>query len=58
MNSDDGVRVRIDAAVRAIEEAQKLNNRMQKKFAGSQSEWHEHESIDEKLYEALKALGN
>ena len=47
----------IDKAVEMIVQAQRFNTQMQRKHAISSTEWHEHEAIDDRLHDALGALG-
>lgn len=47
----------IDAAVEKILEAQKLNESMQRSHKPGDPAWHLHETIDDKLHDALAALG-
>lgn len=56
--SDSSAVQRILDAVSFINEARKLNEAEQKKHAGCTTEWHVHETIDDKLHEALLLLGD
>jgi len=46
------------AAISSLLEAQKLNETMQKKHAQGAPDWHMHETIDDKIHEALSKLGH
>jgi len=48
---------RIDDAVEKIIEAQLLNSQMQQAYKIGDSMWHRHETIDDKLHDALEVLG-
>lgn len=48
---------RIDEAVAKILEAQQLNATMQRKHELGSTAWHEHETVDDKLHDALASLG-
>ena len=48
---------KIDEAVAAVEEALRRNAHLQKRFKLGSDEWHACESVDDKLYDALAALG-
>lgn len=56
--SADGAAQKVDAAVRHIEEARKLNETLQKQYAPDSASYAHCEQIDDKLFDALKALGN
>lgn len=47
----------IDEAVAKINEAMRINERLQKQFKAPSPEWHMCETIDDKLFDALRALG-
>jgi len=47
----------IDKAVEMIIQAQRFNEAMQRKHKIGTIEWHEHEAIDDRLHDALGALG-
>lgn len=53
-----GVRARIEAAVESLGEVKKLNELLQTKCTVGSSAWQTHEVIDDKIFEALQALGN
>jgi hypothetical protein len=44
-------------AITKLQEARKLNDQMQKAAVGT-PEWHMHETIDDRLHDALTALGD
>jgi hypothetical protein len=48
---------KIDTAVEAIRIAQQLNDQMQRQHQPGTTPWHHHETIDDRLHEALAALG-
>ena len=48
----------VKQAIAKLHEAQKLNAGMQKAWAGCTSEWHIHETIDDRIHEALSLLGD
>lgn len=48
---------KIDEAVEKILIAQQLNAQMQRAHEPGTSAWHHHETIDDKLHDALAALG-
>lgn len=48
---------KLDEAVTAILKAQQMNRNMQRSHAPGSDAWHTHETIDDKLHDALGALG-
>jgi hypothetical protein len=48
---------KLDEAVELIIQAQRFNSNMQRKHKLGSVEWHEHEAIDDRLHDALAALG-
>lgn len=54
----EGAAQKVDAAVRHIEEARKLNETLQKQYAPDSASYAHCEQIDDKLFDALQALGN
>jgi hypothetical protein len=47
----------ISNAVELIIQAQRFNSKMQVKYTIGDQLWHEHEAIDDRLHDALAALG-
>jgi hypothetical protein len=47
-----------NAAIINLLEAQKLNETMQKKHVEGSPDWHMHETIDDKIHDALSKLGH
>lgn len=45
-------------AIEAVNTAKKLNDQMQAQYKTGTAQWHQCESIDDKLHEALTALGD
>lgn len=45
-------------AIGKLLEAQKLNAGMQKKHEAGTPDWHMHETIDDRIHDALSALGD
>lgn len=54
----EGAAQKVDAAVRHIEEARKLNETLQKQYAPNSASYAQCEQIDDKLFDALQALGD
>lgn len=45
-------------AIDAVKEAQRINAEMQALYRAGSAQWHQHETIDDKLHDALTALGD
>jgi len=52
------MRAQLDAAIAAINEAKKLNDKAQSAFAVGSIQWLVCEAIDDRLHNALIALGD
>lgn len=48
---------KIDTAAAKLEQARVLNIKLQKMFASGSEQWHLCEAIDDKLFDAVAALG-
>lgn len=53
-----GAAKKLDAAIGKIYEAQKLNDDMQRQYSPGTASWHQCESIDDRLHDALALLGD
>lgn len=51
-----GIRKRADVALDAIAAAKKRNDDMQAKCVVGSPAWHDHETIDDRLHEAIAAI--
>lgn len=49
---------KLEETIELIQNAQKLNEAFQKKTVIGSTEWHAHETIDDKLHDALTLLGD
>jgi len=49
---------RKQAAITCLHEIKRLNDDMQKQFAKDSASWHHCESIDDRVHDALTALGD
>lgn len=57
MSEKEGAAQKVDKAIRAIEEARKLNTQQQAQFHPGTAAYGQCEKIDDKLFEALTCLG-
>lgn len=48
---------RVEEAIAAVTAAQSVNNKLQGAFKVGSIEWHQCETIDDRLHDALTALG-
>lgn len=48
----------VKLAITKLYDAKKINDTMQKKHEQGAPDWHMHESIDDRIHEALSALGD
>lgn len=55
---DGGASQSVMRAIAAVNEAKKLNDQLQAQYKTGTSQWHQCESIDDKLHDALTALGD
>lgn len=54
----EGIETTTKAAIAKLHEAQKLNEGMQKRHAAGAPDWHMHETIDDRIHDALSLLGD
>lgn len=54
----DGASQSVLRAIAAVNEAKKLNDQLQAQYKTDTAQWHQCESIDDKLHDALTALGD